>query len=86
MEKEYNTDNLLLDMYNLGWDECFSGDNTNGLVFEKNSIFRVAYEMGWSDYIAGDDVSSFDEQTNEEIINKIKECFKTLNQTTQEEK
>lgn len=86
MKKNNNIDELILNSYNLGWDECFSGDNTNGLILEKDSILRVAYEIGWSDYIAGDDISSFDEQTNEEIINKIKECFKTLNQTTQKGK
>ena len=86
MEINNDIDKLILDSYNLGWEECFSGDNTNGLALEENSILRIAYEIGWSDFIAGDDVSSFDEQTNEEIIDKIKECFKTLNQTTQEEK
>jgi hypothetical protein len=66
------TDELLLQTYKMGWDDCFSGDNSNCLAFKDSPLLTRAYENGWSDYITGDDVTSVDEQTDEEILEWIK--------------
>jgi hypothetical protein len=75
-KKTIEEDELILQAYNIGWDECFGNDNSTSLSFEENSILRTAYNIGWSDYIAGDDVSSIDLQTKDEIINNIKRIHK----------
>jgi hypothetical protein len=67
-----SVDELLLQSYKMGWDECFYGDKSNGLILEEGSLLRRAYFLGWSDYIIGDDVSSVDAQTDDEIIKHIK--------------
>lgn len=69
-------DELILQAYNMGWTDCFSGDNSNSLSFKENSILKTAYNVGWSDYITGDDVSSVDLQTNEQILETIKRIHK----------
>ncbi len=63
---------IILQAYKLGWDDCFSGDDTNILSFNESPLLKKAYEIGWQDYIIGDDVSSSDLQTNEQILKRIK--------------
>lgn len=69
-------DELILQAYKMGWDECFGNDKSNSLSFKENSILRTAYNVGWADYIAGDDVSSVDLQTKDEILKNIKHIHK----------
>lgn len=69
-------DEIILEAYNLGWQNCFYDDRTHYLNFKDGSILRTAFDIGWSDYIAGDDVSSVDCQTNEEILETVKRVHK----------
>ena len=62
------TDEQILKAYIQGWRD--SSDNVTNLE-EYNGILQTAYRKGWVDYIAGDDVSSVDEQTDEEILKNI---------------
>ncbi len=66
------SDEIILQAYKLGWDDCFSGDDTNCLSFKDSPLLTRAYKIGWADYITGDDVSSVDEQTDEQILKCIK--------------
>ena len=65
-------DELLLQSYNMGWDDCCENKEFNSSLFPTDSLLEKAYSCGWSDFIAGDDVSSVDLQTEEEILEKIK--------------
>jgi len=66
-------DQTLLNYYNQGWQEEADGENR---VIDQSKFLtgmrRVAYSIGCADYKAGDDVSSIDEQTEEQILEKIK--------------
>ena len=64
------SDNKLLEVYMWGFDdELWGRKNRNTYI---NSYLRSAYEHGRSDAIIGDDVSSNDNQSDEEILEKIK--------------
>lgn len=65
-------DKIILEVYTMGWNDCCSGDNTNCLAFKDSILLTRAYKIGWLDYLCGDDVSSLDYQTDEEILNNIK--------------
>jgi hypothetical protein len=68
----FTSDKKLLEYYKLGWT-----DNCNGKTEKRfdNPILQRAYIIGWLDFMAGDDVSSVDEQTNEQIIRHIRFGF-----------
>jgi hypothetical protein len=71
-ENTSEEDEIILQAYKLGWDDCFSDDDSNCLAFKDSPLLTRAYRIGWDDYIIGDDVSSNDEQTSEQILKKIK--------------
>ena len=53
----------------MGWND--SGDS-NPRFYEFTGIERNAYIYGWHDFEVGDDVRSVDYQSNEEILDRIK--------------
>ncbi len=62
-------DEKLLEIYKMGWND--SGDD-NPRVDGFTGIERNTYIFGWLDFIVGKYISSVDEQTNEEILERIK--------------
>lgn len=75
-EKQGARDTLILNVYTLGWTDCFGNDRSNKLLFKENYILETAYDCGWSDYIAGDDISSVDSKTDKQILKHIKNTHK----------
>lgn len=67
------TDDVLYNIYNLGWNDCPDGNDRSN---EFKGIHRIAYNHGWFHYIAGDDQMSIDYLTREEILEQIKELNK----------
>lgn len=66
MKKE---DEVLMEVYMSGFnDELDSKEE----MFNPNPLLLRAYNLGRLDAAVGDDVSSVDQQTNEEIIDRIK--------------
>ena len=66
------SDKELLRIYMLGFNyELSYPKPTDKLDFD-NKISRRAYGIGRDDAIIGDDISSNDEQSNEDILEKIK--------------
>lgn len=61
-------DDLLLEFYKMGWEECFEGRKREIVT----PILQRAYNLGWDDYIIGDEVTSVDGKSNEEIISEIR--------------
>ena len=63
------TDQELLEIYIWGFN-----DELNGLpvIPLDCDLSKIAYHFGREDAIIGDDVSTSDLQTNEEILNKIR--------------
>jgi len=63
------SDKNILKHYNMGWNDC--ANNKKERKF-KDKLFQNAYYIGWNDYIVGDDVKSVDNQTEEQILKRIK--------------
>ncbi len=72
-------DELILQAYYMGWNDCPNNDKSNSCSFDENSILKTAYSIGWSDYITGDDVSSVDCQSDKEILESIKNIHNSKN-------
>lgn len=68
----------ILEVYREGWKESGECKIAPYVAHKKyDDIFlQHAYEVGWDDYILGDVISSIDNQTNMEIVNKIRKSFK----------
>jgi hypothetical protein len=62
-------DEILLQFYMQGWNDCGDGKDNNS---NYKGINKKAYNLGWADFIIGDDISSCDEKTNEKILREIK--------------
>ena len=62
-------DRAILNCYWGGWNR---GAEDSDLSVHMKGIRKVAYSFGSADYIAGDDVSSVDLQTDEEIIQRVR--------------
>ena len=68
-----NKDFELLEIYVEGFNDELSGD----LKIKSGSEIQLrAYRMGRGDAIIGDEISSSDEQTGEEILERIKFAFR----------
>lgn len=65
-----NNDKALLDTYMWGFNDGLDGRKT---AWIHNPILKRAYNLGRMDAEAGDDVSSSDSQTNQQILNRIRE-------------
>jgi hypothetical protein len=63
-------DKVLLDTYNLGFSDELKGTD-NSSSFE-DKLLAKAYTLGQLDAIIGDDVMSWDYQSKEQILNRIK--------------
>ena len=68
-EVTMDEDKKLMEIYWAGWND--SGNN-NPRFREFSGIEHTAYQLGWCDYIIGDDCRSVDYQTEEQILNQIK--------------
>lgn len=66
MNKE---DKVLLETYKQGFNDELYGRTK---MWNPNPLLLHAYNLGREDAIIGDDVRSVDYQTNEEIINRIR--------------
>jgi (p)ppGpp synthase/HD superfamily hydrolase len=53
-------------------NEILAKDCKNELHNYLNKVLLKAYNLGWNDCITGDDIPSFDAQTNQQIIERIK--------------
>lgn len=67
-------DNELLAYYHLGWGDSSNSYKTKAIhkAFDE-PIFQKAYNIGWSDFICGDDVTSVDNQSDKQVLKRIKE-------------
>ena len=63
------SDKRLLKTYMNGFNDELESKFIN---IYSDFLFRNAYELGKQDAIIGDDISSFDNQSNEEILKRIK--------------
>ena len=71
--KDNFSDEELIGIYNLGWDsEYHISNKTIESSVYSNPLAQKAYDIGRSDYEFGDDIKQLDYQTNEKILNKIK--------------
>ena len=74
--KDNLSDEELIGIYNLGWySEYHIANNTIESLIYDNPLIQKAYNIGRSDYKFGDDISELNYQTNEKILNKIKNEF-----------
>lgn len=62
-------DKLLLETYMWGFNDELDGRTK---IWNPNPLLLRAYNLGRQDAIIGDDVRSVDYQTNEEILNRIR--------------
>jgi hypothetical protein len=62
-------DKILLETYMWGFNDELDGKMK---MWTPNPLLLRAYNLGRQDAIVGDDVRSMDYQTNEEILNKIR--------------
>lgn len=62
-------DKQLLEVYMWGFNDELDG---RVRMWNPNPLLLRAYNLGRDDAIIGDDVRSVDYQTNEEILNKIR--------------
>jgi hypothetical protein len=62
-------DKVLLETYMWGFNDELDG---RVKMWNPNPLLLRAYNLGRQDAIVGDDVRSMDYQTNEEILNKIR--------------
>lgn len=67
-------DQTLVNYHNQGWNDE-SAKEPRYIDYEEclTGMEKVAYKTGRADYKVGDDIPSLDNQTEEEIIKKIKE-------------
>ena len=63
------TDKNLLEWYMKGFNDELKGTTT---IMSENEIENKAYQIGAIDTIIGDDISLWDDQSDEEIIKRIK--------------
>lgn len=64
------SDRDLLNIYMEGWNDCGDGHNNS---HKYGGLELIAYKNGGLDFIVGDNVSSSDNQSEEEILKRIKE-------------
>ena len=62
-------DKILLETYMCGFNDELDGSTK---MWNQNPLLLRAYNLGRGDAIVGDDVRNVDYQTNEEILNRIK--------------
>lgn len=62
-------DKILLDTYMWGFKDELDGRQR---MWNPNPLLMRAYDLGRLDAIVGDDITSIDNQSNEEIINRIR--------------
>ncbi|MCX2679541.1 hypothetical protein OOZ15_06255 [Galbibacter sp. EGI 63066] len=62
-------DKILLDTYMCGFNDELDGRTR---MWNPNPLLLRAYNLGRQDAIIGDDVRSVDYQTDEEIVNRIR--------------
>lgn len=67
------SDEKLLEYYRMGWND--SSNNNEEQNFN-DFLLNRAYIIGWLDFIVGDDISSVDLQTDEQIVNNIRNFVK----------
>lgn len=65
-------DKYLLNSYMLGFNDELRGEVT---FITSNVMSKVAYLLGREDAIVGDDVRSVDYQSDEEVLNRIKNVY-----------
>jgi len=63
------TDKSLLESYMRGFADELKGTSN---IISENEIENNAYQLGATDAIIGDDLSTWDNQTDEEILTRIK--------------
>lgn len=64
----------LIKIYMQGFNDCPSGIWKSPIQASLSEM--RAYNLGWNDYVIGDDVTSWDNQTEEEILERIKRPWK----------
>lgn len=64
-----NTDKKLLETYMIGFDDELEQATEKSFT---NSQLQKAYDLGRTDALLGDDISSVDNQTNGQILIRIK--------------
>lgn len=62
-------DFLLLEKYMDGFEDELDNKPT---IIEENELLMNAYNLGRKDAIIGDDIPNFDNQTEEELLQRIK--------------
>lgn len=69
-EKKKKEDIILLETYMWGFNDAL--DDRVREISDSDPLLSNAYKLGRIDGIVGDDVTSLDYQTNEQILNRIK--------------
>lgn len=67
---KFYSDKILLEIYYKGFKDEL---HNNKKCVYKNELAKKAYALGCLDAVAGDEIRNLDNQTNQQILNKIKE-------------